>query len=432
MMRSMLTDAERRALDSLDEPALHRSLLELLAVPSITGSVAETELLHSLAGQAERLGLEVDLWQDDLAGLRVDPEFPGTEAERDEIWGLVASTEQRDGPTVILQGHVDVVPPGDLGAWNGDPFTPRLDGDLVHGRGACDMKAGVAANLAALAAIRASGVSLAGRIALHLVASEEDGGLGAFATLRRGHRGDACLIPEPTALSLITANCGALTFELLVPGAAAHGSMRTSGVSAIEKFLPLFAGLQALERERNADPDPLLAGYRLAAPLSIGQLSAGDWPSTVPDLLVAHGRYGVLLDEDPAAARKAFEQRVAEVCSADPWLRSHPATVRWTGGQFASGRLPVGHPLRNVVASAHADTTGGSFGPAERGTVPAERGAPYGSDLRLYAGAGIPTLHYGPGDPAHAHSSHERVSLAETVQTARTLIVAVLRLMESD
>jgi acetylornithine deacetylase len=297
-----------------------------------------------------------------------------------------------------------------------------LDGDLVHARGACDMKAGVAANLAALAALLVSGVELPGRIALHLVASEEDGGLGAFATLRRGHRGDACLIPEPTGLSLITANCGALTFELLVPGAAAHGSMRLSGVSAIEKFLPLFAGLHALEASRNASPDPLLAGYRIAAPLSIGQLSAGDWPSTVPDLLVARGRYGVLLDEEPAAARAAFEQRVAELCSADPWLRSHPATVRWTGGQFASGRLPAGHPLRDVVASAHADTSGFATG---------ERGAPYGSDLRLYAGAGIPTLHYGPGDPADAHSAHERVSLAETMQAARTLIVAALRLTGS-
>ena len=419
-MPTMLTDAERRALDALDEPALRQSLLELLAVPSITGSAAETGLLHSLADRADRLGLEVDLWQDDLAALRADPGYPGTEADRDELWGLVASTEQRDGPTVILQGHVDVVPPGDPAAWPADPFSPRLDGDVVYARGACDLKAGVAANLAALAALLASGAELPGRIALHLVASEEDGGLGAFATLRRGHRGDACLIPEPTGLDLITANCGALTFELLVPGVAAHGSIRTSGVSAIEKFLPLFAGLQALEASRNADPDPLLAGYEIAAPLSIGQIHAGDWPSTVPDLLIAKGRYGVLLDEDPSVARAAFEQRVAEVCAGDPWLGDHPARVRWSGGQFASGRLPTGHPLRDVAASAHADTSGAGW--------PAEHGAPYGSDLRLYAGAGIPTLHYGPGAPSDAHTSHERVSLAETVQAARTLVVAALRL----
>lgn len=423
MAEEVLTDVERRALDALDAPALHRGLLELLAVPSITGSAAESELIHGLARQAERLDLAVDLWQPDLAELRADPDFPGTEAERAEIWGLVGVTEDRDGPTVILQGHVDVVPPGDPAAWPGDPFVPRVDGDVLFGRGACDMKAGVAANFAALAAIRASGVELAGRLALHLVASEEDGGLGAFATLKRGHRGDACLIPEPTALNLITANCGALTFELRVPGTAAHGSIRTAGVSAIEKFLPLFAGLRALEAERNRVCDPLLAGYEIAAPLSIGQVSSGDWPSTVPNLLVAQGRYGVLLDEDPAAARAAFEQRVAEVCAADPWLRAHPATVAWNGGQFASGRLPAGDPLRDVVAGAHADVVGG---------VAAERGVPYGSDLRLYAGAGIPTLHYGPGDPSDAHTSHERVSLAETVRAARTLIVAALRLTGSS
>ena len=122
----MLTDTERRALDALDEPALHRNLLDLLAVPSITGSAAETELVHALAGHAERLDLEVDLWQPELAELWSDPDFPGAEAERSEIWGLVASTEQRDGPTVILQGHVDVVPPGDLAAW---------PGRSVHARG---------------------------------------------------------------------------------------------------------------------------------------------------------------------------------------------------------------------------------------------------------------------------------------------------------
>ena len=89
------------------------------------------------------------------------------------------------------------------------------------------MKAGVAAMLAAAAAVRASGVRLARPFALHLVIGEEDGGLGAFATLQRGHRGDACVIPEPTDLRLVTANAGALSFRIEVPGLATHGSTRT-------------------------------------------------------------------------------------------------------------------------------------------------------------------------------------------------------------
>ncbi|MEU3441662.1 ArgE/DapE family deacylase [Streptomyces griseoincarnatus] len=416
----MLSDDESAALAAVDAAAAARTLMELISVPSVTGSAAESELQHQLAGRLEWLGLDVDLWSMDLPALRADPEFPGTEAPREEAWGLVGTTpDGGDGPTLILQGHVDVVPPGDLAAWDGDPFVPRVEGDLVHGRGACDMKAGLAAHLAALAAIRAAGIRLRGRVAAHFVVGEEDGGLGAFGTLRRGHTGDVCVIAEPTASTLITANAGALTFRVAVPGKAAHGSSREKGVSAVDAYLPLHRALAALEEERNRDPDPLLAEYPLPYGLSVGTLRAGDWASSVPDLLVAEGRFGVRLGEDPADARAALERCVAEACAADPWLRDHPATVTWPGGQFASGMLPEGHPLADTVGAAHADATGGG--------VPRRRGATYGSDLRHYTGAGIPALQYGPGDIAVAHSAREHVSVREVVETARTLVLTVLR-----
>ncbi|MFJ3139150.1 ArgE/DapE family deacylase [Streptomyces sp. NPDC102359] len=416
----MLTDDEAAALAAVDEAATARTLKELISVPSVTGSAAESELQHQLAGRLEWLGMDVDLWSMDLPTLRADPEFPGTEAPREEAWGLVGTTpDGGDGPTLILQGHVDVVPPGDLAAWDGDPFVPRVTGDVVHGRGACDMKAGLAAHLAALAAIRAAGIRLRGRVAAHFVVGEEDGGLGAFGTLRRGHGGDACVIAEPTAGTLITANAGALTFRIAVPGKAAHGSSREQGVSAVDAYLPLHGALAALEAERNRDPDPLLAEYPIPYGLSVGTLRAGDWASSVPDLLVAEGRLGVRLGEDPARARAALERCVAEACAADPWLRGHPATVTWPGGQFASGMLPQGHPFAGVVAAAHTDATGGP--------APRRRGATYGSDLRHYAGAGIPALQYGPGDIAVAHSEREHVSVREVVEAARTLVLTVLR-----
>ncbi|MEQ8142750.1 ArgE/DapE family deacylase [Streptomyces sp. OP7] len=418
----MLTDDEAAALSAVDEAATARTLKELISVPSVTGSAAESELQHQLAGRLEWLGMDVDLWSMDLPALRADPEFPGTEAPREEAWGLVGTTpDGGDGPTLILQGHVDVVPPGDLAAWAGDPFVPRVTGDVVHGRGACDMKAGLAAHLAALAAIRAAGIRLRGRVAAHFVVGEEDGGIGAFGTLRRGHTGDACVIAEPTAGTLITANAGALTFRIAVPGKAAHGSTREQGVSAVDAYLPLHRALAALEAERNRDPDPLLAGYPIPYGLSVGTLRAGDWASSVPDLLVAEGRFGVRLGEDPARARAALERCVAEACAADPWLRGHPATVTWPGGQFASGMLPEGHPLADAVAAAHTDATGGP--------APRRRGATYGSDLRHYTGAGIPALQYGPGDIAVAHSEREHVSVREVVEAARTLVLTVLRMV---
>ena len=148
-------------------------------------------------------------------------------------------------------------------------------------------------------------------------------------------------------------------------------------------------------------------------------MRAGDWASSVPDLLVAEGRLGVQVDEPPAAARGAFEQAISRACRRDPWLRDHPVEVAWPGGQFASGRIDPAHPLVDEVLGAIHDTEGrhASLG-----------AAPYGSDLRLYAGTGgIPTLHYGPGDVRYAHAPREQTDIAELIVTTRTLAVLAAR-----
>lgn len=426
-----LTDVEARVLAALDDTAreggLVADLVDLVAVPSVTGTAAEGDAQRWVADRLGPLGADVDLWRMDLDALRADAGFPGTEAPREEAWGLVGTLRpdgEQDAPSLVLQGHVDVVPAGDLSAWgDADPFAARVvatpDGEAVMGRGTCDMKAGVVAALAALVAVQRAGVRLRGTVAFHSVVSEEDGGLGAFGTLARGHVGDACVIPEPTGRRVVTANAGALTFRLDVPGRAAHGSSRYEGVSAIEAFARVHAALLDLERERCADPDPLMAGYEIPYPLSIGVVRAGDWASTVPDALVAEGRYGVRLDESPDDARAAFEARVAEVCAGDVWLRDHPVRVTWSGGQFASGRLPAGHALLGAAQQAWATATGGP--------EPAPRGGPYGSDLRLYAAAGVPTLHLGPGDVRQAHTAREYVPVEEMHATARALALMVLR-----
>lgn len=201
------------------------------------------------------------------------------------------------------------------------------------------MKAGLAANMAVARTLHASGITLERPFAVHTVISEEDGGLGAFATMLRGHTGDAAVITEPTSGRIVTANAGALTFTLTVPGRAAHGSMRLEGVNALDAFLPIYRRLRELETERNAHPDTLFGKLSLPYPISVGRVSAGDWASSVPDILVAEGRMGVQLGEDPAAARAAFEAAVRDTGSSDPWLRDNPAVVSWPGGQFASGRL---------------------------------------------------------------------------------------------
>lgn len=405
-------------LDAIDAPWALQRLVELIAIPSITGSAAEGEAQQLLAAHFDALGLDIDLWAIDLPEATRHPDFPGMEAPRTEAWGLVGTTGGDDGPTLILNGHVDVVPPGDLALWKHGPFQPTVVGDVVHGRGACDMKAGVVAALVAAKALQDSGLRLAGTLAMQSVVSEEDGGLGAWATLRRGHRGDAAVLLEPTSGSVHTAGAGALTFRIEVTGRAAHGATRDMGVSAFEAFWPIHLALRDLETERNVEPDVRLRQHRLPYSLSIGTISAGDWPSSVPDRLVAEGRYGVVIGEPSAAARKIFEERVVEACRRDPWLADHPATVSWSGGQFGSGQLPTGHPLLSWVQTAAAEI---------RGHTPPERAAAYGSDLRLYAAENIPTVHFGPGDVRLAHSPREQVEMSDLISTAQSVALLILR-----
>ncbi len=415
-----LTAAEARVLSAVDQAWATDRLARLVAVPSIGGTAAEVEVQHLVGDWLAELGCDVDRWPIDLAAAATAPDAPGQEVVREEAWGVVGTLPgTEDGvPALVFSGHTDVVPPGDRDQWPADPFSPRISGGVLHGRGACDMKGGLVSALAAVAAIRTAGVRLARPLALHAVAGEEDGGLGAWATLARGHRGDACVIPEPTAGAVVTAAAGALTFRLRVTGAAAHAAMRDRGVSAIELFAAVHADLLAFEADRQRGADPRFGEARYPFGLSVGTVHAGDWASTVPDLLVAEGRYGVRLGEPVPDARRALEERVAAFCAGHPWLAAHPVALEWTGGTYASGELPAGSPLLDQMRAALAG--------AGAGPVP-ERAVAAGTDLRLYAAAGIPTLHSGPGDLHLAHAPAERVPLDEVVTSARAFALLALR-----
>lgn len=413
--------AERAVLAAVDDDEVIRDLTALVAIPSVDGTPHEREAQEWCVDRLGGLGLSVDAWEIDVDEERAHPGFPGMEVDRADALGCVGVLgDAAARPALAFCGHTDVVPPGDAALWSADgPFAMHVDSTgRAWGRGTCDMKAGVVAAIGAVAAIRRAGVTLAAPLAVHTVSAEEDGGLGAFATLRRGHRADACVIAEPTGGAVIPANAGALTFRLEVDGLATHGSTRTRGVSALELFEAVHRRLRDLEARRNRDVPPLFAHLELAWPLSVGKVAAGDWASTVPDLLVAEGRYGVRIDESVPAAIAAFEAAVADAAADHPWLADHPVRVSWPGGMFAPGSLADGHPLGTQVSDAVE---------AIRGSRPPALGGPYGSDLRHYTAADVPTLQYGPGDVRFAHATDEHVDLADVVACARVYAVLALR-----
>ena len=420
-----LTTTEQRVLDALDTDEMLADLAALVAIPSVGGTPAEADAQAWCGERLRGLGLAVDEWDIDIAAERAAEGFPGMEVERAAARGCVAvlggpAVPDRTGvPALALCGHTDVVPPGDLARWPAaGPFLLRVEHGVAYGRGACDMKGGLVAVLGAVAALGRAGVRPARPLAVHTVSGEEDGGVGAFATLRRGHRAEACVIAEPTSGAVVPANAGSLTFRLEIEGRATHGSTRTRGVSAVDLLAPVQAALAGLEAERNAVVPQLFSHLELAWPLSIGIVRAGDWASTVPDRLVAEGRYGVRLGESLEDARAAFEQALARTGEQHPWLREHPVAVSWPGGAFSSGSLPAGDPLLRDVRECVAHTMG---------SAPEVWGGPYGSDLRHYAAAGIPTLQYGPGDVRHAHATDEQVEVADLERCARVYALLALR-----
>jgi acetylornithine deacetylase len=404
----------------IDRAVLVRDLVELVRIPSITGH--EEAVAADLADRLRAAGAAVEMLTPDPATIRADPAWPGEETERSSLPVIIGRIGRPGGRRIVLSGHIDVVPPGDPASWTADPWGGEIRDDRLYGRGACDMKGGVAAILGAVRAIVASGAAadLAGELVVAFVPGEEDGGQGTLAAIRAGATGDLAIITEPSNLDIVVAHAGAITFRLTVPGRAAHASQRREGVSALESLFTILRGLEADETARNAaETDPLMVALGLPYPTIVGIVHGGEWASTVLDRVVVDGRYGVRLGQSPADAAADLRRAIAAINESDAFLRVHPATVEIVGGQFGSGRVPSDHRLPVGLADVAEAVTG---------RRPALLGEPYGADMRLFINeGGTPCVMYGPGDVKVAHSADENVPIAEVEECARVLAAWVIR-----
>jgi acetylornithine deacetylase len=400
--------------NAIDTERIEGDLRDLVRIPSITGS--EDAIQSEIERLFAEIGLATERIETDPVAFAADPDWPGAEMPRSSLPVVVGRLGRPGGRRILLVGHVDVVPPGDLTTWTTDPWAADVRAGRLYGRGACDMKGGVVAIIAALRAVAASGVAdrFDGEVLAVSVPSEEDGGQGMLAAIREGIVGDAAVITEPTGLDVVIAHAGALTFRLTVPGRAAHASVRREGVSALDNLYTLLRALEADETARNAaETDPLMTVLGLPYPTIVGKVEGGEWASTVLDRVVVEGRYGVKLGQTWRDAEADLRACISAACAGDPFLREHPVGLELTGGKFSSARVPVDHPLPVSLAAAAEATLG---------RRPALLGEPYGADMRLLVNEGrTPTVIFGPGDVKVAHSADEFVSLAEVADCARVL-----------
>jgi acetylornithine deacetylase len=323
------------------------------------------------------------------------------------------------GRSLILQAHVDVVPEGPHDMWTHPPFEPVISGDWLYGRGGADMKAGHAANLFALDALKRVGLQPAATVYVQSVVEEESTGNGALMTHLRGYKADAALIPEPEEEMLVRANTGVIWFQVEVRGMPVHVREMGAGANAIDAAYRVIGELRKLEAEWNAEKAgrPHFENEEHPINLNIGKIQGGDWASSVPGWCRLDCRIAIYPGVSADDAARAISERVAGLARSDRFLANNPPRVTFNGFYSEGYVLDPGSDAEALLAEAHRAATGKE--------LESFMTAGY-LDARVYALYDrIPALCYGPISQ-NIHGFDERVSLASVkrITAAMALFIA--------
>ena len=379
----------------------------LVQSPSLAND--ENDVQKIILNKLESLQLKSEIIPVNFDSIKDHPAFSDDGFSPDSRINVIGNwNKNMKGKSLILNGHVDVVPTGSKTLWDDSPWSGKIKDDRIYGRGSCDMKSGLASGILAVQVLKTIGFEPNGNVMIQSVVGEESGGCGTLTNIVKGYKGDAAVILEPTSLKLCPIQSGALTFRLTIPGQATHAAMRWDGISAIEKFNIINQSIIELEKERHSlfsveyyeSPDRV-------APINIGTIKGGEWHSTVPDSVIVEGRLGVFPGEPVSDARTAFSNHIIKVSNSDPWLKNNPPIIEWFEGQFESGQTDINHSIINHLKEAYNNVNNSN---------PIIEGVTYGSDLRLFTNhADIPALLFGPGDVRLAHSANEYVEIEEVL-----------------
>jgi acetylornithine deacetylase len=380
---------------------------------------APTELHHEEAGQAlmaqafTACGLVPrDIWLDAPA-LREHPNASPFSWKVSDKRNVVASWPARGsgGRSLILNGHIDVVPPAAPELWQSPPYVARRDGDWLYGRGAGDMKAGLVAIVGAVRALREVGVALNADVHLQSVVEEECTGNGALQCLIDGMHADACVLAEPHPDHLTIAQVGVLWFHVEVAGEPVHAAYAPTGHNAIEAAQAVLASLRELEAELNADPPAPYERVEHPINLNPGVIAGGDWTSTVAARCTLSCRIAMYPGTEPAALQRLVEAAVARAAQRDPFLAAHPPRVRYDGFVCEGCAVAVDEPLVQTLSAAYARVNG---------QPPGLRPTTATTDARHFVRSGIPAVCFGPR-AERIHGVDERVSIASMLACAEVL-----------
>ena len=387
-------------------------LARLVEKPTVLGNEEPGQAVMREA--IREIGLEpVDVPMD-AATLRAHPlgsPFDWDVEGKANVVARWATGGREGGSSLILNGHIDVVSPEPLSQWHRDPFVAHVEEDWLSGRGAADMKCGLAAILGAVKGLRRAGLHPHAPVTLESVVEEECTGNGTLQTLLAGYAADAAVITEPYGSSITTSQVGVLWFQVKIEGIAGHAA-GGHGVNAIEESLRIIDALRALEVELNAEPPAPYDAYAHPIGLNVGTIAGGDWPSTVPGECITGYRIALYPGMEVRELQARIEAVVAATAADDPAAFPLPPEVRYVGFGCEGYAIEPDHALVRTLSGAHARIAG---------SPPAEIATTSTTDARVFGqAAGIPAVCFGPYAEG-AHGSGERVYLPSVVQTAQVL-----------
>jgi acetylornithine deacetylase len=413
-------DYEKRVTEWVDR---HKGevagfLQDLVRIPSVTGE--EGPIQRFIADRLKELGLTVDQFEPDLFSLRKHPAFVevsrGYEG-RPNVVGVLKGAGS--GRSLLFNGHVDVIPAGAPESWQHPCWSGNLADGRIYGRGASDMKAGLAAMTMAVKAVRESGIRLRGDVILEYTVDEELSGNGTLACVMKGYKADGGICCETSSMRVQPGSIGRIWFEIKVKGKAAGIQRRWEGVNAIEKGYRVTQAVSDFERVRvERLSHPLYPDIRGAIPCMVGVFESGSYHSAFPDSCLLKGSMATVPGEDSGAVKAEFVQFIRAKVADDPWLKDHPPEVLFTGYFAEPSAIPVDNPIVQALCRKFSEVTG------KEPVISGREGA---ADIRFMNRYGdTPTVIFGPGMTEQMHANNEWVNMDDLVQATKILSLTIL------
>lgn len=412
--------SERKLISTVESlaPEILDFTSRLVTCASTLGN--EAPALEIMEDELGRLGLDpvrVDISPEALAD---HPGFAPVPWDYEGRYNLIAtrSSDGVGGKSALFNGHLDVVSPEPIERWKRDPFDPVEEDGWLYGRGAGDMKAGVAAMTYALHAVNKAGMGLRAPVTIEAVIEEECSGNGALACRNAGVDTEAVLIPEPFGPTILTSQVGVAWFKVLLSGVPVHALKTESGVNAIEKSYPLLMALRRLEEELNRTLHPAFTGLAHPLNLNIGIMKGGDWPSTVPAAAEFHCRIGFFPGVSFESIRRRVTDCIERAAMEDEWLALNPPNLEFYGFRSEGHSVDINQDAFTTLSECQMALTGQ---PAEEFISTAT------TDLRAF-------VHFGKGQATcfgpiaeNIHADNERVDISSVIHTAKVYALFLAR-----